>query len=231
MSRPPRSSGSPQRADGPRALRQLMRFRPDARRVRILVLGDIHGRFDAIWTAYERTRPRAILQVGDLAARDKGERRFDVGTEPDKLPPAPFVWVLGNHERLDACGTVGKRLGFFGTSSMGGLRIVGVGGIPGSRRPVHWAANGALARLAEVHSAEILLTHGTCGRCEHPRGRTVGSEEPAAHCARIRPATHSSGHHHFAGIARNDGILHVRLPHAWEGYAVHENDHVTLMQA
>lgn len=127
--------------------------------MKLLVLGDVHGRFNAIWTPYEEERPDAILQSGDLADQERGERRFDVGEYPEELPPVPFVWVLGNHERLDAYEDVGIALGSLGTHRMGDLVIVGVGGIPGTRRKAHWDVTGALEKLAGVEQADILLSH------------------------------------------------------------------------
>lgn len=194
--------------------------------VKLLVLGDVHGHFDAIWTAYEKETPDAILQSGDLADQEHGERRFDVGEYPDELPPVPFVWVLGNHERLDTYQEVGVPLGFFGTHRLGDLTIVGVGGIPGTRRAVHWDVTGSIDRLAEVEAADILLSHETCHPFYHPRGEVRGDEALAKQCRRLKPKVHFSSHHDYSEVADIDGVAHVRLPHAWEGYAVWEQGDV-----
>lgn len=188
---------------------------------RLLVLGDIHGRFEAISAGVARENPDAILHVGDLCRQPKGERRLDVGSYPDILPDIPFVWVLGNHENLKTFHQVGTPLGFFGARTLFGVHVVGVGGIAGTKRPVHWAKTGALERLSEVRRADILLTHEACSPYIHTwRKNDVGRPELSDHCQRIRPAYHFSGHHHHASIEWQHGVTHYRLPYAWKGYAV-----------
>lgn len=196
--------------------------------MKLLVLGDVHGRFDAIQAAYERVRPDAILHVGDLAAQEYAERRLDVGAYPESLPPVPFIWVLGNHENLRSFGNVGAALGFFGEHDLDGIKIVGLGGVPGGKRPIHWGVNGALERLQSVNKCDILLTHEGCPFTHSRRGAEMGSQALAEECARLRPKYHFSGHHHFANMVERGEVVHCMLPYAWEGYAVYEDGRVSL---
>lgn len=188
---------------------------------KFLVLGDVHGRFEAIQNAFDQERPDAILHVGDLCRQQKGERRLDVGTYPERLPDVPFLWILGNHENLATYQRIGIPLGFFGARTLFGIHIVGVGGIAGTKREVHWAKNGALESLANVRRTDILLTHEACSPYIHTwRKNDIGRPELSAQCSRIRPRYHFSGHHHHASIERQHGVTHYRLPYAWKGYAV-----------
>lgn len=198
--------------------------------MKFVILGDVHGRFSSIWTAYEREKPDAILQVGDLAAQEYAERRLDVGVYPDALPPVPFVWILGNHENLKIFGTVGKALGFFGAHDIGGIRIIGLGGVQGAKRPTHWGVNHALDNVRPISRADILLTHETCSPFLDSRsGKDLGSSELAAECARLAPKVHFSGHHHHANLEKINDVVHYRLPYAWDGYAVYEEGLVSLI--
>ena len=193
--------------------------------MKFVVLGDVHGRFDAIWSAFAHERPDAILHVGDLAMQDYAEKRLDVGEYPEKLPPVPFVWVLGNHENLETYEGVGKPLGFLASTTLGGNQILGVGGIPGKKRDIHWGVNRTLDVLAKISRAFILVSHETCAPFTK-NGTPMGSPELAHHCRRLRPKFHFSGHHHYADVQMIDGVAHYRLPYAWDGYAVYEDGRV-----
>jgi predicted phosphodiesterase len=198
--------------------------------MKLLVLGDIHGRFDRIQRAYETEKPDAILHVGDLAAQEYAERRLNVGEYPASLPPVPFVWVLGNHENLKTYSAVGTPLGFFGATEIAGIKIVGLGGIPGGRREVHWGVNGALEGLKNAESTDILLTHEACPFTHSQNGQEMGSVELQRECRRLRPKYHFSGHHHFAKLEEVHGVVHYMLPYAWDGYAVYQDGNTRLVE-
>jgi len=199
-----------------------------------VLLGDVHGSFDSINYIYKREKPDVILQVGDLAKQSIDDRgRWDIGEYPTDLPPVPMIWNLGNHENLLTYKTVGKPLGFFGTEQLNGYKVVGVGGVPGSTKPIHYKVNNALKKLSDVLKVEILMSHDTCSpfmkKLKSGRIKDVGSVELAEECRRLKPLLHISGHHHLFSLTRNDGTLHLRLGRSTEGYGIIENNMVYLI--
>jgi len=188
-----------------------------------VILGDVHGRFTLIDQIYQIEKPDHVLQCGDLAEQERGERRFNVGAYPERLPK-DFHWIYGNHERLDV-EPPGDCLGFFGKRNIEGLRIVGIGGIDGKKRPVHWGANGAIEKATQIdYWPDILISHETCQPFPHSkRGYEMGSTKLTEACKKLKPKMHLSGHHHHYEEKILHNVKHVRLPLIWQGYYILEN--------
>ncbi|HLC59145.1 MAG TPA: metallophosphoesterase [archaeon] len=206
--------------------------------VKLVVLGDVHGEFWSIDSIYEKEKPYAFLQVGDLADQVKGERRFNVGGYPEHLP-CPFYWILGNHEKLvgndenpKTYKTVGNPLGFYGSVKIDNYQILGIGGIDGKRRDVHWGVTGALDKAQDFRFSKkyfgILMTHETCSPFIHTvYKRELGNPRLTELCTKkLRPTIHVSGHFHHHDESVIDGIRHYRLPRSEHGYLVIEDERI-----
>lgn len=201
--------------------------------MKLLLLGDVHGDFGSLWYAYKKEKPDAILQVGDLAKQSfEDKNRLDVGEYPVDLPPVPFIWNLGNHENLKTYKTVGTPLGFFGVEQLNGYKVVGVGGVPGKTKPIHYNINNSLKKLSEILKTEILMSHDTCSpfmkKLKSGRTKDVGSAELAEECKRIKPKIAVSGHHHLFNLAISHNVLHLRVGKSIHGYATLEDSVVRI---
>lgn len=186
--------------------------------MRIQVFGDVHRNLLAVQAAVKVENPDLMLFVGDI--EDDGPWFDDF--------PIPSIIVKGNHDKRTPRPwneTMGLfDLGWFGRVEYNDTAFVGVGGVPGTSKIYHWGKNGALDELAKVRRCDILISHETCSpfikKLLSGKKKDVGNRKLARECARIRPRFHVSGHHHRFKQEVINGVEHLRLGRAAEGYGM-----------
>ena len=192
-------------------------------------LGDIHGEFDA--TRQIMTRHPGVpfwLCVGDVADAAGGYEAL----------PAPLHWIKGNNDNLDAVadGSLPDNLHFLPNAQMatiGGLRIVGLGGtlaptwyeVPAAALPHPKKRSPKATALADrrrhfvrqeveackvLRDVDVFMTHEAphpfkVGRIE--AGKTPVNEVLAA----MKPRLHLFGHHHRFEAGQRQGVRSVCL--------------------
>lgn len=175
--------------------------------MRILVVGDAHGDFEATQNALERFAPELILGCGDWGG--VGE-----ASEADFAPllnAAQLYTTHGNHDATESLARLRNRDGSAAWISNGdwvefqGLKIGAIGGIwAKSHRKPHYVTDADVAgfakRLAEAGPIDILLTHGCpIGLADlTPSGRHGGHRCFLEAFKTIAPRIHFCGHLHLA---------------------------------
>lgn len=176
--------------------------------MKIIVIGDIHGDYDAFLNYITKTDADLYLQVGDLA----GDKDF----YPDV--PKPTLFIMGNHEALDKIvdikepTEISKNLVFIPNGTyinIKGLKIGGFGGnfspisfqkakkdLSGKRRS-HFTLEEYLSAL-KMPKLDILLTHEAPSpfiiKTRDMRDR--GSPLITSLIYKLKPRYHFFGHHH-----------------------------------
>ncbi|GBC99389.1 3',5'-cyclic adenosine monophosphate phosphodiesterase CpdA [bacterium HR17] len=172
--------------------------------MRVLVVGDLHGRWDGLWQALETEKPALVLCVGDWGdpgqvSRDGFERLLD---------RVPVHTVFGNHDDLALLQTLQNRDGTPVLLPHGivldrdGVRLAGINGIwAKSRRKPHYITAeevAAIARQLAGQEVTVLLTHGCpIGLAdETPKGTHGGQRCFLEAFRQVQPRLHLCGHLH-----------------------------------
>lgn len=167
--------------------------------MRILVIGDAHGDFQAIRRALKRFTPQLLLGCGDWGdAAEVSEADF-----APLLDAAPIYTTYGNHDAMEPLARLRNRDGSAAWIPNGdrveveGLRIGAIGGIwAKSHRKPHYVTDAE--RLAQRGPIDILLTHGCpIGLADlTPSGRHGGQRCFMEAFKTIAPKLHFCGHLH-----------------------------------
>jgi len=192
----------------------------------ICILGDIHGKFEAIQRAMTLPGVSAWLQVGDLG----GEKI----AYPDL--PAGFWFIKGNHENWELLSSTPRapggpylENGYVYNLPLDEGRSIVVAAFGGNYSPVYWDHSKPDVPISkhkhflseEVDSlmesqakVDILLTH------EAPspymiKGTDCGKQMITALSAGLQPRLHAFGHHHRYGVYRYGGVKTVGLSFGW----------------
>jgi hypothetical protein len=118
----------------------------------ILICGDNHGQFDHILEAALRLKPRAVISVGDLQAREP----LEVELAPLLKAGVEFWWIPGNHDtdseadyrNLCESGLADRNL-HGRVVQIGPYRVAGLGGV--FRQDV-WGPPTTFTAEAALHS-------------------------------------------------------------------------------
>lgn len=177
--------------------------------MKIVVLGDVHGKLDVVSSIIKKENPGFILCTGDL------ENYGDI--------LAPFYFIHGNHEDFEVIRKIDAGLltfrNLFHIKSgdayhLGAaLRIAGLGGnyspayyclksseLPGARKR-HFTQE-EVERCKRLCNIDIFLCHeAPAGIGIEKRGKDVGIQEAREVLEAVRPGYFFFGHHHhFAEI-------------------------------
>lgn len=175
--------------------------------MRILVVGDAHGDFQAVRRTLEHFTPELLLGCGDWGdAAEVSEADF-----APILDIAPLYTTYGNHDAREPLARLHNRDGSAAWIPNGdcvefeGLKIGAIGGIwAKSHRKPHYVTDADVAqhaqRLAQRGPIDILLTHGCpIGLADlTPSGRHGGQRCFLEAFKTIAPKLHFCGHLHRA---------------------------------
>ena len=213
--------------------------------MKIVILGDVHGRFREIDWIMDSTNASVYLQTGDLASEDDSTRYPSLSK--------PLIFCAGNHEEWDELEKfegkkeickIGKNLYYVPQGNyidLGSLlngketnfRIGALGGnyspkrynlerseLRGERRR-HYV-NQDVEKTKKLIDIKILLTH------EAPfpyKERGKGRKEITEILECLKPKYHFFGHHHrYSEQELIKGVKSIGLPQPHEGYAVLDTD-------
>lgn len=213
------------------------------------VIGDIHARWPLLEQVLDALAkgPRldGVLCVGDFSCAGRGERqsserRVEYLLEVDRILKAvgglgvDVVYVPGNHDRKD--------LSFWGnvdgkTTTMGGLRIGGIGGAGPDRMGFHYEWDEDEIRSRPNPEIDVLLSHcppaGTAFD-RLPTGAHVGSQAVLERVQAMKGVAIFGHIHEAYGVGQigeclclNAGGLGPPMAHPRAGW-VHGTDAVVL---
>ena len=135
---------------------------------RLLVVGDLHGKTDALFRLIESEKPDGVLGVGDWG--DEGQIAPE--TWADLLDRVPVATVFGNHDDIALLTRLQNRdgspvlLAQAEVREFCGLTLAGVSGIwAKSHKKPYWVTDDDVENWAkQIQTAapniDILLTHG-----------------------------------------------------------------------
>ena len=176
--------------------------------MKLLAVGDLHGRWEPMWEALEEEGPELVLSCGDWG--DPGEV-----SEEDfaRLTSRTYLLtVFGNHDDLELLPLVRNRdgspvlLGRGEVRDVMGLKIAGISGIwAKSHRKPWYITDEEVAQIADSlggREVDILITHGCpVGLADlTPSGRHGGQRCFLDAFRTISPKVHLCGHLHRKSI-------------------------------